>query len=378
MLGSMLRIISAGPSRPAIGRYSIFLIVLLLLTGCIGPLSANNNGGLADQILYINRSMEQEDGPFQLFVIDPHREGAVPEQLFSTEQDIVEFAVKPEGSELVFVQTPSINEEKYHDLWHYRFSDRTPRRLLSCAPFTCRHPIWHPTADRILYEQWPIEGEEAQPNRSRLMWFDIQSGQNVPVFDDESWLGRGPSISPDGIWLTYTLPDSGELRFFNLTSGQTFSFGDSSGEPAVWRNSQQFTFTALIPRGEAFAIHLFSGDLESGQLTDLSGEGTLLSDSALAWSPDDTQAVFTRKPARAPAGKQLWLLDGETGETSPLTGDVALNFAVPHWSPNGREIVFQRFELAQAAGVPEIWVYDLELGEMHKLANGSRPHWVAR
>jgi peroxiredoxin len=76
-------------------------------------------------------------------------------------------------------------------------------------------------------------------------------------------------------------------------------------------------------------------------------------------------------------GKQLYLLDPETGEAQPLVVDAAYYHAGARWDPTGERIIFQRYPLHQAGALPSVWTVDLGTGELKQVAeNAMLPQWL--
>ncbi len=71
----------------------------------------------------------------------------------------------------------------------------------------------------------------------------------------------------------------------------------------------------------------------------------------LTWSPDSTALVFTDEPILTGRDSDIWLLDAVTGDVTNLTDDGTDVLAEPGssmdvqpgWSPDGSEIIFQRY-----------------------------------
>ena len=108
-------------------------------------------------------------------------------------------------------------------------------------------------------------------------------------------------------------------------------------------------------------------------------EDTPVEDSGAVWSPDGTRLAIARRylDGRYTPGKQIYLLDPDTGEIEPLVVDPEYNHGALRWDASGRRIVFQRFSLSTAGARPEIWTVDVETGALELIAeNAYLPAWV--
>ncbi len=89
--------------------------------------------------------------------------------------------------------------------------------------------------------------------------------------------------------------------------------------------------------------------------------------SALAWSPDGAQLVFSMQGS-------LWMQDVYADRAWQLTAGPGYDYQ-PDWSPDGRSILFAR----HANNAIELYRLDLASGEAHKLTSGGEvnvePRW---
>jgi Tol biopolymer transport system component len=132
--------------------------------------------------------------------------------------------------------------------------------------------------------------------------------------------------------------------------------------------------------GEQFYTHLEMADFSTVTRTRLSGPAdTPVEDGLAVWSPDGDRLVIARRylDNRFTPGKQLYLLDAASGEVTPLVVDAAYNHAAMRWDASGQLIVFQRFSLVEPQATPEIWLIDLNSGELRLIGtNVFLPQWV--
>jgi TolB protein len=128
---------------------------------------------------------------------------------------------------------------------------------------------------------------------------------------------------------------------------------------------------------EGFAVHLLKADPTTGQLTDLSGSKAIVEDTSPAWSPDGAWIAFTRKPAGASMGKQIWLMRLDGSEAHYLTNEPNIHHGLPEWSPDSRYLLYQRFPLKELGAQPAVWRLDIEVEQAQLLvAPGNRPIWL--
>lgn len=310
-------------------------------------------------------------GQQQLFVTA--LDGQPPRPLTQGTDEVVDFVVSPDAGIIAY----SLSQpDGRANLWFIPALGGDSRQLVDCAGDVCSAPTWTPDGRRLIYERRARGLAGAPPGPPRLWWVDLASGETVPVFQDSQLLGMNPRISPDGRWLSFNVPFSQEVQAYNLETGQSVFAPSQTGEVAAWSpDSRRLLLTDVQIQGEAFAINLFSADVYSHTVINLSAELNV-NDGFPAWSPDGAWIAFNRKLARAPMGKQLWLARADGSEAKPLTQDADVNHGPPRWSPDARSLLFQRYILT-SQGEPGIWLLNVQTGAQREIARvGSQPAWL--
>jgi TolB protein len=128
-----------------------------------------------------------------------------------------------------------------------------------------------------------------------------------------------------------------------------------------------------------FAIRLVRLDIESDEMTNLSGEAQVI-DTSPAWSPDGSWIAFTRfeiGSPRASEGYQLWMMRPNGSQAHALTTDHDIQGTWLAWSPDGRYLLFQHQPLADPQIGPSVWVLEVETQSLWEAAAPGRwPSWL--
>lgn len=304
----------------------------------------------------------------RLSMIDPATKLA--RRLSQTSSNVEDYALSPDSSTLVWTIS---NPYQGSDLWSVRLDSHKHSRVLKCKQDACSHAVWRPDGTRLVYERKASEDE-----KSRLWWLDLTSGDTVPVFENVERVSYGAGWSPDGTWLSYIEPKREELHVYNLKDGRHFNIPNQLGEPPVWHPRQNvLIFSDMLLKGGKMVVHLFRVDPEQGELQDISGEMNLVEDRFPTWSPDGSWIACTRKITGNFMGKQLVMMRPDGSELFPLTHDPLYDHSHPVWSPDDRDLVFQRSPVQDVMTPSGIWVLDLSTGQTREmLTPGKQATWL--
>lgn len=350
------------------GAVLMALLLAFLQRGMALPTFAESEN---PRILYVG--WEDDEDFNQLYVINP--DGSGRERLTDAPMGVSDFAVSPDGTEIAY---SAMNEDGTVDLWQMDAAGRGQKRLLRCEEATCTQPEWDPDGRRIVYQRRNIPAPGASPGTPRLWWLDTQTGETISVFQDNQWLGHGARISPNGRYLSYISPINQEIHVYEIATGENIIIPSKTGEPGIWNpDSETLLISEMQFEGEQFAIHLFSTDLESAELTNISGEGLDTNDSLPVFSPDGEWIAFGRKKPRAPMGKQLWLMRPDGTDAAAITENSDIHYNNPAWSPDGAQIVMQGYFLTEPEADPGLWLVDVETGDLEEfISPGVQPVWL--
>ena len=323
------------------------------------------------RILYIGWAGSEDAN--QLYTIQP--DGRNQTRLTNEPRGVLDFAVSPDGTRLVYSAT---NENNGADLWMMDEYGRHRRQLLACPDAACTQMVWSPDGRRLVYERRTLSAPDAPPGPPRLWWLDSETGDTLAVFADSQWLGLGARFSPDGRWLSYVSPVSQQIEVYNLETGESLIIPSKTGEPAVWSpDSASVLASELQFQGERFSIHLFRATLADAQLTNLSGEDMETNDGLPVYSPDGEWIAFSRKKPNAPMGKQLWLMPADGREATAVTHNADLHYSQPAWSPDSSQIVMQGYDLAEPGAEPALWLVDTATSHVQEVVSpGIEPQWL--
>ncbi|MBE2223180.1 MAG: PD40 domain-containing protein [Anaerolineae bacterium] len=316
-----------------------------------------------------------EDGAneSQLFVVNA--DGSGQKRLTEEPRGVLDYAVSPTGSQIVY---SAINEDDSVDLWQINAAGRNRKRLLECPDATCTQPAWAPDGRRLIYERRENGVRGEAPSPPRLWWLDTQTGETISVFQDAQQLGLGARISPNGRYLSYISPTNQEVHIYDIKTGENIIIPSQTGQPGIWSpDSETLLVNDIQFQGEQFSIHLFSTNLATAELTNLSGAALTTNDSLPVFSPDGEWIAFGRKKPRAPMGNQLWLMRPDGSEAVNLTEDAEVHYNNPAWSPDGSQLVMQGFSLAEPEAAPSLWLVDVASGLLEEIVlSGMQPTWL--
>ena len=319
------------------------------------------------------------NGVVQLFRIEL---GDEPQQFTTAEFDVYDFAVAPDGSEIVFSLVDLADGSQ---IWHMGRNGRYPKRLLNCEDADCTDLVWHPDSRRLLYER--REGGKA----ARLWWLDAESGATKPLLEDAAGLGTAARFSPDGEWVSYFSPEQEGIQLFHFRNGRRQHLPNQIGTPGVWSpDGAQILLSDLdlvtfhgSDDGEHLehshdyetAVHIFIISLGHDEPQLISSDA-IVDDGNPVWSPDGAWIAFGRKSFGTNAGRQLWLMRPDGSQAQAMTNDLRVQHGPVEWSGNGRFLLFQRFDTQKPAAKPAVWLFDIEKKELIEVAPaGMQPKW---
>ncbi len=308
---------------------------------------------------------------------------------------IWDYSIVPQGQGILY---SALSSDSSMDLVLWR-SDETTENILDCLDSLCRSAVWQPDGQLVAYERVPLDTANAP---AEVWLLDTVTGEQAPTHDPalheeiavESLSSHSPQWSADGRYLSYYHSDGRLLIVKDMLGGRATLIPSNIELMGRWSPVDQLlaytelTFGSETPEeheeglnevhaeGSSLPLfnHLIVTDPVNDAARDLS-EGQESEDGLPAWHPDGSLLALGKSITGA--GKQLWLVPIDGQEATVLTDDPLANHSAPSWSPDGRKLAYMRFEMADAAGFPGIWLHDFESGQQRLVEEDAfLPGWL--
>ena len=331
------------------------------------------------ELLYLGWA-DESAGVRQLFAAS--LDGGAPCQLTETATGVWDYAVHPEGLEIVY---SVLREDGGSDLWSIDRDGGGQRMLLSCPEAACLNPVWSPDGKMLAYERRDIAADapnlDAQAGRIWLL--DVDEGEDRPLFDYDVAL-HSPSWSPGGERLAYVSPMLPGIEVLDLVTGKLQQYGNEWGATPVWSpDGTALIVSELMLEDEVLVVRLVRINLEPDELLDISGDEGLVKDVGPAWSPGGGWIAFGRQFLGEDAwtpGRQIWLVRPDGSEAYLLLDEPMGDFYALTWRADGAALAYARIDLSEGVqAVPDVsvWMYDL-VGRKPVLVaeEGVLPQWL--
>lgn len=253
---------------------------------------------------------------------------------------------------------------------------------LACGPATTAIPDFDPEGKLLFIEDVDGRGGLMSFNFGDIMIFDPQTRTKTRLTRDKYfdyhpyWSSDGQKIifeskridsNRDGI---YDLSDERHLFILDIASGRIEQFdrdfehryegvlGRQNSKPAWSPQSNKLAFVTRLGRQQKIVLM----DLETEQVTDLTGLNEFVFIDRLRWSPDERFLAFDEKIELFTNG--IVVIRIATLEQY-FIGDPARFSRLGSWSKDGSRILFDSFPPGE--GIGGFYEYSLKTGETTSL-----------
>lgn len=350
--------------------WSVLAVLALALAGVI--LAGDQAGERALSVIYLAPS----NGPRELW--SKTVDAGQSEQLTSTNGKIWDFTVSPDGSQILY---SLMNANEGLDLWVMNRNGTGVRKALDCQYDRCSSAAWSLDRIMIAFNREPAGLGPGQGFGPPRIWlFNIQTGETYPLFADTQKLGYGASWSPDGARLAYVDPQVPGIRIIHMQTGQEIFLPSLMGTVGEWSpDGKRMLFINITQPDTDPHVRVYLADLDSQDISTIQG---ILSDRSLefgmpVWSPDGKEMIVGVRGLEKDLGRQIWLMAGDGFSAQEITRDPAYVVNNYRWDPQGKVVVFQRTQLGIANAQPEIMIWLREKNEFILLAEvATSPEWL--
>ncbi len=358
---------------------SAVLLILLALTVLVGSRPAQ-----PPRIAYLAPSR----GLSNLWLVDPANPQLPPQQITFSETGIYDFEASPDGTSIAYSSQDAATGIR--EIYLLDVASGTTQRLTNCTAedADCTTPAWRPDGSVIAYERITLNsalGLGASAPRVWLMDMTATTPTHVPLFTESQILGYGAQWAGNGSRIALYDSVNQSIMIYNFEARQENDRLDviAAGNGSVGSlspNGNLLVYPELILDGSFTRAALRLADLDEGQSEYLTPEGERVDDATAVWHPDGTRIAFTRQNLDEgfTGGDQIYLMDVPTRTVTPLVFDSGYTNGALSWSPDGTQLVMQRFPFPSSANsTPEIWTYTLDSGQIRRVVeDGYLPGWV--
>jgi len=259
----------------------------------------------------------------------------------SSEMDYLP-SFSPDGKRLAFTSYAGGEEE----IWVMDLDGKNARSLTH-HPKGNWSPAWSPDGKTIAFTS-------ARDGVNQLWLMDADGSNPRPLTKADplptTW-SRDPSWSRDGKMIIFTSNRTGkdENWIIDMTTQKQWRHSLGMAEhwhPSFSPDSRRVLFSSNMS-GE---WGLWLSDLEGKNLIRLVADKRFDNNPAASWSPDGKRIIFRT------ADSNLWIMNSDGTNMSPLTLDGMVDGWRSSWSPDGKKIAYTSLR----SGNSDIWVITLK------------------
>jgi Tol biopolymer transport system component len=327
------------------------------------------------------------DGGADLYALDPDAGDVL--QLTHT-KNVLDFHASGDGFLIFYSAT---NEAGGSDIFRLdRLAlpgvDETiqPEMVVNCGEAACRMPQLSPDDLYLAYERTPLPGnEDASGSQVWVLPMDTQTpyavGDPGHSTSTPDWTARN--------YLSYYDNQDKAFIVFDPETQTKLSLQNETGEPGTWNPEGTLFLTPEVffestqpqqPGSSALLVAYSLSDITQGYQVQIFSQERDLEDTSPAFSPDGQLIAFARKyldAERWTPGRQLWLVQTDTGESHPVFDEPEYNFYDFAWSPDGSRLAFVRFNISALTIPPELWMVNTDgTNPVQLVIKGFAPQWI--
>jgi Tol biopolymer transport system component len=310
------------------------------------------------------------DGESNLYQLHP--ESGQSQVLTDLVNGVLDYSISPDRQKLFY----SITSQKgTSQILALDLGTGDTSELLTCSDGTCTAPQVSTNGEWLAYEY--ISHSAGTLPGVRIL--DLKDNNQIVVGETDEYLEK-PLWSASG-WLACYNQTLKGYQFWNPVSDELVFLPNDTGGDGSWSaDGRYFLATKIVFVSDNLAPrHLELFDIVERTTQDLS-RGSYLEDLNPSFAPSGLRFAFSRKslnPQDWTPGRQLWVMDLDSGDSYPLTDEVDYQHTSFAWHPDGEQIAFVRYNQAALSEPPELWVISAS-GEnpLRLIINGFAPGWI--
>ena len=333
---------------PLIGNFSREIPVSPILLVYLWPADRTSNLYLANPISGENQALTQEPN------------------------GVLDYAISQDGEKIYYSAAAENGASRIMIL---DTQSKESGEIISCSEGLCTVPRISPDGNLLAYEYIPKESGKLPTVRV----LDIEVMTYLDLGKDNQYLEK-PIWSSSG-WLAYYNLTQKAYQFWNPETGEIVILPNETGGAGSWSpDGRYFISSEILFLSDTLAPrHLQLFDLKEKTMLDLS-RGSYPEDLNPSFAPSGLTIAYSHKsldPALWTPGRELWILNINSGENTQLTDIVDYQHTSFAWHPDGRQLAYVRYNQAALSDPPEIWLTNTTGGEpLRLIINGFQPGWI--
>ncbi|MDW8396174.1 MAG: Ig-like domain-containing protein [Anaerolineae bacterium] len=326
--------------------------------------------------------LSPSEGATNLYRLDLSRPDAAPEVLTQEPFGVYDYAVSPDGRYVIYgVNREANNPER--DLWLLDLNTGERRLAVRCDGEVCQAPSWSADSARVAFERRAlILGTVGRsPGPGRIWILDVERGEATPLFTDPQRIGSLPRFAPRGGKLAFYDPRQSAVTVIDTESGDQQQLPSVLGDSGAWSpDGARLIYPELLPFEAGQYSQLLLADFRAAIVAPLLPISAS-NDSGAAWSPLGDWIAFGRQPGAGSGsalGVHVWRARSDgSAPAEPIAEEVGQSYGAVSWSPDGKWLLAQRFDLTAINAKPEIWLIKADGSERRLLARDALlPSWM--
>ncbi len=277
-------------------------------------------------------------------------------QLTSSEGRIVDFAVSPDGEQIIYSQE---NSQLGLDLWLIDRDGEQTSLVLNCGEDRCSGLDWNPRRDEIAFTiEKKLSGtSQNRWDEPRLYLLNLVTGDSHSFFTDLSKVTYDPIWSSNGQWITFWKGESQGIEIVHSISKEKVFLDEISEDTGCWSPDERYFYFSKV-REEGLPIVSIIYEVEIFSLKEELFTGSDLFDLGYNYYyPEchplgDGMTVVVQVDPIIPY-RELWWIKADQSFEKIFT-DLTKMVTQFKWSPDGKQGIFLRDTLAGLADGSEI------------------------